>query len=132
MGACCEPKALASNEMVDLPAPALDKNDKVVAWEQSQPFARCTFSAYFTQLTKALEASDCQPDVSFLALRANFKTPAWATLRNDESDFCKYLRRVAGKTEETLDFNHMVSLGLLYCQDQRKPDSKAKALYSLL
>ena len=132
MGACCEPKALSSNELIDLPAPVLDKSDKVAAWEQSQPFARCTFSAYYTQLTKAVDASDCEGDVSFKALRANFKTPAWAPLKNDQGDFCKYLRRVAGKTEETLDFKHMVCLGLLYCQDKKRPESKAKALYTLL
>ena len=68
----CEPKAVSSSELIDLPMPSIDSEDKVLAWEQSTPFARCSFKAYMAQLKKAQDLSDALGDVKLKALQACF------------------------------------------------------------
>ena len=93
MGAnCCgESKAISATSLIDLPPPKISRNDYLAAWELSTPFARCAMKAYMIHLNQAHEASGGNGVVELGQLVSQFSTPAWAPLKNSQSNLVKFL-----------------------------------------
>ena len=143
MGACCPP----SDQPVvlqDLPAPKPNPKDHIAVWEATLPFAKCSMKAYIHYLNLAHAASGGQGTVTLASLANNFRTPAWSDLKKAKSAICEsahvaYLEsacsvegQTSGSGEKCFDYKKLVMMGLLYCQDARKPVTKSIELYNLL
>ena len=136
--ACCEPNAISNPNLVDMdpPAPA-DYNDIICKWEVTLPFAKCSMSAYSHCLEVAHAASGNDGFVTFQALASQFNSLAWADIRNKKSALWKFLAKnlaheSSSELQPKLDYEKLVAMGLLLCQDAVKPKVKAKAMFSLL
>ena len=118
MGAncCVQNKAVSATSLVDLPMPKIPKNDKLAAWELSTPFARCAMKAYMIHLNQAHEGSGGKGVVQLGQLVSQFGTPAWAPLKNSQSDLVKFLTTNLAKGDG-IDYQSLVIMGLLHCAD---------------
>ena len=118
MGAnCCgESKAVRATSLIDLPPPKIPTKDKLAAWELSQPFARCAMKAYMIHLNLAHEASGGKGVVELSQLVSQFSTPAWAPLKNSQSELVKFLTKSCAKGD-SIDYQGLVCMGLLHCAD---------------
>ena len=86
--------------------------------------------AFIHTLKQARADSNEGGEVSWIAMWKNFSTPVW---QNTLGDFCDYLKKhCAGSNPDLLNYDKLVMIGLLYCQDSSKPKAKAEALYDLL
>ena len=136
MGAiCCDSRFNAENAgmLRDLEPPSISTNDQLERWELSQPFARATIMAYMHCLNLAHQASGDNGYVMLEHLSAQFNTPAWNALRKSESKFSKFLMTsLKHESGKGVDYEMMVCMGILHCQDKAKPTTKANALYELL
>ena len=63
----------------------------------------------------------------------HFNTRAWNDLRNSNSKFYKFLTEsLKDESGAGIDYESLVCMGLLHCQDNREPRTKANMLYRLL
>ena len=124
----------ASDEVLrDLPAPMISTSDEFERWELSQPFVRCTISAYLHQMNAAHESCGAEGRISREALQQHFNTQAWAELRKETSKFSTFLSTtLMHESGKGVDYESMICMGLLHCQDKRKPETKANAFFELL
>ena len=114
MGVCCESKHLSSNDLIDLPRPAVDKKDKLAAWEQGEtPFPCVSMAAYVARLD--LAAGE-EGKVPVSALQANLNTPAWKDLKKINSKLSLWLKQhCLHENGEDFDYNKLMVVGLLHC-----------------
>lgn len=87
--------------------------------------------AYITHLDEAHKSSGGTGSVELGQLVSQFNTPAWAPLKNSQSKLVKFLvtNFPAG---DGIEYESLVILGLLHCQDAKQPLEKADTLYELL
>lgn len=125
--------ALEYQDLIDLPCPIIDGRDKVTSWELCLPFARCSMKAYIYHLNLAHEMSGSRGEVCLEDMASVFSTEAWSPLQDEDSVCYQFMtselkvKKRGGK----LDYNSLVIMGLLYCQDRRTPFTKAKELFNL-
>ena len=82
-------------------------------------------------LNQAHVASGGKGVVELGQLVSQFGTPAWAPLKNSQSDLVKFLTTTLAKGDG-IDYQSLVIMGLLHCADSSMPLEKADALYELL
>jgi len=73
-------------------------------------------------------------EVSIEDMASVFSTEAWSPLQDSDSVCYQFMTTElkVKKRGGNLDYNSLVIMGLLYCQDRRVPITKAKELFNLL
>jgi hypothetical protein len=125
-------------ELVDLVEPSLAGLDPLVAFEVGLPFTRILIATFVKKVLSAHEKMEEKEEdiVTIEALRAEFDSPAWAQLQDDDSTLCQILRSSAfkdeakGMTEDQISITYLLTFGLLHCKGAHK--DKAIALYNII
>ena len=116
--------------------PILIGKDELEAFELGLPFARTHINKFVEKVDEAEKAAGGNGHVTIDTLKAQFSTPAWASLGNNDSVLCKMLLSDAFKNEEKgqaadqIDRDWLVCYGLILCAG--KPMDKATAFYNIL
>ena len=133
MGVCCGASQYSSSQLVDLAPPSVDVNDKIAEWEASLPFARTSMSAFVHHLNEAHSKSGGNGEVTLGNMINQFNSPAWSCLKIQSNSTHQWLKLFcSNESGDGFSYKKLMMLGLLHCQDAKKPKNKAIALYGLL
>ena len=88
--------------------------------------------AFMNQLNLAHQDCGNKGFVTLEKLAVHFNTPAWNELRKINSKFSTFLTTSFKHDSGNVDYEFLVCMALLHCEDKRKPTTKAEAFYCLL
>ena len=137
MGVCCPAQDIpAETTLKDLPAPSVEGVEDIYRrFELGTAFARTPFGPFEVAVQKAAGEEEW---VSFDRLAEELDTPLWKKVADPSSDIRKLLEHDAFQGENSdlsqgrIDKNKLIMFGLLNCVGNKKPMSKARALYCIL
>ena len=120
----------------DLERPSVFNKDKLETFELNLPFSRSLIKSYVDHVKKADSAAGGNGFVTLDTLAAEFTSPAWNDLKNENSILAKILLSSAfknakkGQSAGQIDADTMILYGVLLCQGN--PADKAEVFYAVL
>lgn len=120
----------------DLAPPSLFGKDELETFELGLPFSRSLIKTFVDHVRKAEAAAGGNGFVTLATLRAEFTSPAWHELNDENSILSKILLSSAFKNEKKgqtvgqIDQDALILYGLLLCQGN--PADKAEQFYAVL
>jgi hypothetical protein len=116
--------------------PTLLGKDELEAFELNLPFARTHINNFVEKVDEAEKAAGGNGSVTIDTLKAQFTTPAWGSLANQDSVLSKILlsdsfkNAEKGQAADQIDRDWLVCYGIIHCAG--KPMDKAIAFYNIL